>query len=105
MIYYGKMIYYVSIGNSDDKLSQRDWAAFYVEVDEILRWYATTIHGAWMSESVSPWQNACWRVEFLADPAEAKTKLAECAARFNQDSIAWATVNATEFLNSDEEKK
>lgn len=93
------MIAYISIGNSDDKLSQKEWSEFVAEVRSQINAWATAIHGAWFSEPGSPWQNACWCVEFTdetyaADAREALTKIREF---YRQDSIAWA-VAETEFI-------
>lgn len=89
---------YISIGNSDDKLTQADWASFYREACVAIRDAATTVHGQWVSEPTSAWQNACWCIEI--GPAQAsslKAKLAEIAGFYIQDCVAWAEAN-TEFL-------
>lgn len=90
---------YISIGNSDDKLSQSVWATFYRDVDEQIRQYASKVHGAWVSLPNSPWQNACWCVEFDSRNLKRamKDRLIDFAAKYNQDSIAWAEAK-TEFL-------
>ncbi len=113
----GPMIVYISIGNSDDKLTQREWSEFVADVDRSLRWWcnenastaalnspAGRIHGHWLSASDSPWQNACWCVEYVDHEdwpeqiAGQKTSLARLAAQYRQDSIAWAETPSTEFL-------
>jgi hypothetical protein len=89
---------YVSIGNSDDKLTQSQWAIFRSAVNVLIRMHASQIHGAWASISHDAWQNACWA--FDVDPAITeymKGELARLAAQFDQDSIAWA-VAETEFI-------
>ncbi len=92
------MFVYVSIGNSDDKLTQTEWSDFCYDVEKIIS--VTRCHGAWFSRSDSPWQNACWLLEFLSGErifGPVKTKLALLAPKYRQDSIAWA-VAETEFL-------
>lgn len=98
------MIAYVSIGNSDDKLTQRDWALFYSDTAVLLQRHASTIHGQWASEPASAWQNACWCIEVnSATKAEyIKAELVGLAGRYRQDSIAWAEVKGTEFLGAGE---
>lgn len=94
------MIAYVSIGNSDDKLSQREWSSFHGETDNLLRRFAM-VHGAWTSLGTAPWQNACWCVE-ITDKTRVeyvKAELAGLANRFRQDSIAWAEAPTTEFID------
>lgn len=90
---------YVSIGNSDDKLPQAEWADFYLKVGAAIRATETTIHGEWLSHSAAPWQNACWA--FTPPDARMKERLmdrlGEIASRYHQDSIAWAEA-VTTFL-------
>jgi hypothetical protein len=94
---------YISIGNSDDKLSQVEWAAYAGAVRGLIRRvesvYSGRIHGDWTSLPFSPYQNACWCIE-IPDEATAETirrTLANYAGMYRQDSIAWA-VAETEFI-------
>lgn len=90
---------YISIGNSDDKLTQFEWAEFYEATRLTLREHATRMHGAWMSLPNDPWQNACWCIEVPDDQAaELRKKLAALCPSYGQDSIAWAEAK-TEFLS------
>lgn len=94
------MIVYVSIGNSDDKLTQKEWTQFIVAILARIKPLATATHGEWFSAPQAPWQNACWCFEFPADPAvlaEIREVLAEIREEFRQDSIAFATAE-TEFI-------
>jgi hypothetical protein len=82
---------FVSIGNSDDKLPQRVWAEFYAEVDAVVRRDATQVFGAWMSNPIDPWQNACWCIEIPTDfQQEVRWDLGLLAAKYHQESIAWS---------------
>jgi hypothetical protein len=95
---------YVSIGNSDDKLSQADWATFHSAVNDVIRHAALQMHGAWTSPSTDPWQNACWCFEVNNAPGALygrqwlRNQLANFAKAYQQDSIAWAEAPKTEFL-------
>lgn len=93
------MTIYVSIGNSDDKLSQLEWSAFAGQVQALISSLATQIHGVWFSPSGSAFQNACFCFELasMADAQEVKTRLARLAGHYRQDSIAWAEAT-TEFI-------
>jgi hypothetical protein len=98
---------FIMIGNSDDKLTQLRWHQFYVETNMAIRRSVEAdrgaVHGAWVSEPASAWQNACWCVEISPDSAELlKFKLGELAGAFGQDSIAWAEAKPTEFLGATE---
>lgn len=95
---------YISIGNSDDKLEQVDWAMFLGEVFELLDPHdpnvedslVTARHGVWFSEPMSPWQNACWCVEVEPEQAdELKDELGRLAGQYRQESIAWAEAQTT----------
>lgn len=97
---------YISIGNSDDKLTQSRWHQYFVETGFRIRRAAEAgkgkVHGQWVSEPASAWQNACWCAELHPDSAELlKLSLAHLAADFEQDSIAWA-VASTEFIGAAE---
>jgi hypothetical protein len=93
------MIVYLSIGNSDDKLTQAEWSEFNLRVAAEVASYAATIHGAWDSNPVSPWQNACWCLEFdtAEDVQAARQAATEIRQEFGQQSVAWA-VAETEFI-------
>ncbi len=91
---------YISIGNSDDKLTQNEWAHFYASVAGSINMHADLRHGRWLSPTDDPWQNACWCIEI--DPRRIdrlRRDLANHAAAFRQDSIAWAETT-TEFIRA-----
>ena len=90
---------YVSIGNSDDKLRQGEWAAYAGHVRGVVRRHAAHIHGEWASMPFGPWQNACWCFEIEPElVAQMKAELVSAAGVYRQDSIAWAEAPKTEFL-------
>jgi hypothetical protein len=89
---------YVSIGNSDDKLTQQRWNQFWARTHRAVFAYAAQVHGDWISAGSSPWQNACWCFEIPGPAARTlKFELGRIAAEFGQDSVAWAEAR-TEFL-------
>lgn len=106
----------VTIGNSDDKLTQREWADFQQRVDHLVAIAATEVHGRFHSLPHHPWQTAAWSFTIhpeatvgsgaaaLAgepndEPAAAwlAHALRDAAHEFRQDSIAW-TEGPTTFL-------
>lgn len=93
------MIVYISIGNSDDHLSQADWAQFWLDITAEVVSIGHT-HGAWFSNSVSQWQNACWCVEYATDQdaAEARETAAGIGRKHHQDAITWDVVPRQEFI-------
>jgi hypothetical protein len=92
------MIVYLSIGNSDDKLTQAEWCSYNLEISTMVVSYATKIHGAWSSNPVGPFQNSAWCLEFSGAVAnEAKNNAIEVRKKWRQDSVAWA-IAETEFI-------
>lgn len=92
---------YISIGNSDNKLTQVEWRALITLVRSELRKPGVRIIGEWFSLPDEPWQNAVFA--FQAGPRQTewiKDTIARAAPMFKQDSIAWATAE-TEFLNAE----
>ena len=88
---------YISIGNSDDKLTQADWSRFVHLVDELLDSRLISVHGRWFSSPRSPYQNACWCIEKEKEPI-LRRELGDLARQFRQDSIAWAEAPTTDFI-------
>lgn len=92
---------YLTIGNSDDKLTQKRWAAFQLRTWRVLERYASATHGSWHSNPGAEWQNACWCIE-LPDNVDRlfriRHELRLLASEFEQDSIAWAEAPKVEFL-------
>ena len=90
---------YVSIGNSDDKLSQSKWASFLTDVESLLEFECYEMHGAWFSAPDRVYQNACWCIVMTdEDIPWAQTRLRRLAATYRQDSITWAEIEEVEFL-------
>lgn len=90
---------YVSIGNSDDKLSQSRWALYVHSVLEQVRGMAEVIHGEWYSAPDSPYQNVC--VGFVLESrlvTSLQDKLAQIREHYAQDSLAWAEVAGTVMI-------
>lgn len=80
---------YVTIGNSDDGLSQQEWSEFHSDVMHAVKNYSQQVYGVWLSEPSSPFQNACWgfRIKYRhTGPLE--TALAFTARFYRQESIA-----------------
>lgn len=88
----------IMIGNSDDKLTQREWADFVSNVDtwtnnwtRMPDWDAK-IHGRWFSAPDNPYQNAAWCIEINEAVLHHVYRiLAGLALTYRQDSIAVVT--------------
>lgn len=84
-----KVNLFIEIGNSDDKLTQREWSRFIAAVDSVIDSYSTRVFGRWFSSPESIYQNACFHFEVSGRVFNAmEEKLGVIAKRFNQSSIA-----------------
>jgi hypothetical protein len=90
---------YISIGNSDDKLTQAEWSAFALDLAAEVA-SVGHLHGSWASQPLSPWQNACWCVEYPGEKeaAAARATAAVIGRKYQQESISWAVALRTDFL-------
>jgi len=94
---------YVTIGNSDDKLTQSEWACFQIDVHKDLMTATREFHGSWHSNPGAPWQNAAWCIVIPDGVDQAlKARLRVTASNYRQDSIAWAEVPNVEFLKGNQ---
>ncbi len=90
---------YVSIGNSDDRLTQAEWHDFHDDVSRILTGHGAKFHGQWVSPSTGESQNACWCFEVPeAVTWELRSELARLAEAYRQDAISWAEVFGTPVI-------
>jgi hypothetical protein len=90
---------HAAIGNSDDRLTQTEWADYTRGFVVLVREHADEVFGEWFSHPTSPYQNAC--IGFAIEDAAAaalRTALTDLRRRFRQGSIAWAAAPSTEFL-------
>jgi hypothetical protein len=88
----------IQIGNSDDKLTQREWASLIHDAG--LEIWSSCVHTHFSGGSASnaKFQNYAWVVDMDERGIEAlKPKLTEIRKHFKQDSIAW-TEGETKFL-------
>jgi hypothetical protein len=87
----------ISIGNSDDKLTQREWVNYINDIRDALKEREELglliIHGEWFSAPDSPWQNANWCVEAAVHANQhlngLRAALTMIRKLYRQDSIAW----------------
>lgn len=90
---------YVSIGNSDDKLSQKDWSRFISDVRRAMVNWGASWFGEWFSMPDSPYQNACFGASFDHDNIGGlRASLAQIRELYRQDSVAFAIVGRTELI-------
>lgn len=89
----------VLIGNSDDKLSQREWHCFTRDISDLIDSCAGERHFVGYSLPVVPWQNAayCFEVERGPNEEALGKGLRRLAAQYRQDSIA-VVCGETKFI-------
>lgn len=93
--------YYISIGNSDDKLSQAEWARYIHElVDEIVPQFSTRCYGVWFCLPDSKYQNMCVAIEIPdTNLVPLRLRLSALCQSFRQDEIALARAEV-EFVTA-----
>ena len=94
----------VLIGNSDNKLSQAEWAEFYAHVDDAVNEHAKSVQFSGASNGAAPWQNACWVAVIDGGDPDINHRLAVLAQNYRQDSIA-VVPGHTYFVKSVEENR
>lgn len=90
---------YVTIGNSDDKLTQSEWSDFITRIQHAFHNLAYHQHGEWFSNPDSKYQNAIWCIEVREVMIHRiKDQLSMIAKKFRQESIAWVEAKDVEFI-------
>lgn len=81
---------HLAIGNTDDKLSSREWAEFIKDVDTQVASIATQAM-RWFSAPDDPWQSACWMLMFKNEQRllAAQRTVIKLRRQYRQDSVAW----------------
>ena len=86
----------IQIGNSDDRLTQREWYNYVHEISEIMTWYER--HFVGFSAPDSPYQNAAWVINVRDDEIDDIVSILESIrVKYNQDSVA-VTIGDTRFV-------
>lgn len=95
------MTFVVQIGNSDDKLTQQEWASFIFQIENSIKSCYATIHFFGTSPGHVAWQNACWVFELNETTYKwgdhLKKEIIKIRKHFKQDSVAWMQ-GETEFI-------
>ena len=88
----------VQIGNSDDKLSQKEWSEFHLRISGACIAYAAETHFSGTSNGEASWQNACFIFDCEdSDIEELRMELSFIRSCFGQESIALME-GETEFI-------
>ena len=89
-------VVYVGIGNSDNKLTQKEWAQFTTRTYLTCDRYGAVV-SVWYSNPNSEYQNACICVAQVKRNSQLKRALEVLAGEFRQDSISFAEAK-TSFI-------
>ena len=88
----------IQIGNSDDKLTQKQWAAYVEDVSTAVKETCPDVHFFGGSPNWTEWQNVAMVVNASKEDLTClRLKLADIKKLYNQDSIAW-TQGVTAFV-------
>lgn len=92
-------VIYLGYGNSDDKLSQRDWALFQIQLKDNVVVAGASVIGEWHSYPDSIFQNATLAIDIDDSKIpEIKGVVRATAIEFKQDAIAFNQIADSEFL-------
>lgn len=90
---------YISIGNSDGKLTQKDWSSFCTELMHLADGFGEQRHGTWFSAPHAQWQNMCVHLTVKENVLnELREELRDLASCYRQDSIVMAVVDEVEMV-------
>lgn len=90
---------YLSIGNSDNNLTQGEWADYCRLIAVTVDRSSLQTHGEWYSLPNSPFQNACWCFETNEQWLPGlRAELRARAGQFRQESISLAIIVSQEFI-------
>lgn len=88
----------IQIGNSDDKLTQAEWASFVSDVAVVVDRYGSQTHFTGGSSPAAVWQNYCFVAEVEVEKlTELFAWLSVMRDRYGQDSIA-TMIGETVFI-------
>lgn len=88
----------ILIGNSDNKLTQNEWAHYVEAMRLAIERICHIVHFFGGSSTYAPWQNVCWTIEIDLDNVGAlKFDIMNIRRSYKQDSVAVMT-GVTEFI-------
>lgn len=87
----------VSVGNTDNKLTQDEWSQYVEEVDEILRANGK-IHFFGGAPNWMPWQNTAWIADILAENSSTVMSRLNAARIFHKQRSLFFMVGTPDFI-------
>lgn len=90
---------YMTIGNSDNRLTQGQWSQYCAAAHALVHFHHVDVFFVGYSAPFSQYQNACFSFTYRAAVEdELRKEIAELAFRFNQNNIALALIDAAELV-------
>ena len=91
----------IQIGNTDNRLSQKEWSEFAMRAREAIQRTVHRVHFSGGADWDAPRQNACWVCEVLPDQLPGlKAALRRLCVEHRQESIA-LSVGEPEFITAE----
>ncbi len=88
----------VMIGNTDNRLSQNEWAHFVVYTKRAIDRFVSEVRFSGGPETSAPWQNYCWVCDVeIAKIPDLIVALSQVRKSYRQDSVA-VIVGTTSFV-------
>lgn len=87
----------IQIGNSDDKLTQKQWACFVLELRDCIERHEAKIHFWGASVNYDPWQNLCCVCEANDALYPMLSEVTEIRKRYDQESAA-VLIGESQFI-------
>lgn len=81
------MLISVMAGNSDNKLTQKEWSNFVGELSNFLSGWQVARHFSGGSEVYAPWQNMCFVIEVNSVEQVMLDGLKGIREKYRQDSV------------------
>lgn len=93
------MLVSIQAGNSDNKLTQQQWARFVATLNKAVADHEQARHFFGGSITWAEWQNVCWvfEVELYEDLDYLRKQLTAIRKTFDQDSVC-LLVGSAEFI-------
>ncbi len=75
-------------GNSDNKLTQKEWAEFCTQIKLAVEHHSIEIYFMGATNSIEQYQSACWAFS-TKEPNELKLIIKMIREEYKQDSVSW----------------
>lgn len=91
----------IQLGNTDNKLTQKEWAIFISNIEKVLsdtKYTGLQVHFAGGSSAEKAWQNYCFVFNcYESDIESIRFRVQNIRGLFKQDSVAF-TLGKTELI-------